>query len=242
VPGALTGLWWNASESGWGIHFTQRRNIVFAAWYSYDAAGSPKWYVASNCAMPAGTTGTTGTCTGALYEVNGPTFFGTAFNPAAVNVVTAGNMQVTFTGANNASMTYTVAGQSRTVAVVRQQFATGSPPGVNYTDLWWNPNESGWGIAVTQQGSTMFLAWYVYDGTGRPVWYVASNCAVSGNGCRGTLYRTTGPPLGPTFDPAMIQVIAAGTVSLAFTDANNGTLTYTVNGASASKAITRQLF
>lgn len=61
-------------------------------------------------------------------------------------------------------------------------------------------------------------------------------------GGTGTLYRTTGPSFGPTFNQAMVQVIITGTVSLAFTDASNGTLTYTVNGVSGSKAITRQLF
>jgi hypothetical protein len=82
LPAALSGLWWNANESGWGIHFTQRGNNVFAAWYTYDASGNPKWYV-STCAMPS-TTGTSGTCNGTLYEVNGPTFFGGAFDPARV--------------------------------------------------------------------------------------------------------------------------------------------------------------
>jgi hypothetical protein len=31
APGPLTGLYWNASESGWGIHFTQRGANIFAA-------------------------------------------------------------------------------------------------------------------------------------------------------------------------------------------------------------------
>ena len=242
APGALTGLWWNASESGWGIHFTQRRNIVFAAWYTYDAAGNPRWYVASSCAMPAGTSGTTGTCGGELYEVNGPTFFGTPFNTSALHVSTVGSLRVTFLGANSASLTYTADGQTRTVALARQQFANGPAPGVNYTDLWWNPNESGWGIAVTQQAGVMFLAWYVYDGAGRPMWYVSPNCAVAGAGCTGKLYRTMGPPFGPTFNPAMVHPIEVGTVGLAFTDGSNGTLTYSVNGVNGSKPITRQLF
>ena len=238
-PGALTGLWWNANESGWGIHFTQRGSNIFAAWYTYDTTGNPKWYVASNC---TGATGASGTCSGALYEVNGPAFFGATFNPNAVNVVTAGSLQVNFQNTNSASMTYTVGTQSRTVAIVRQPLGTGAIPGLDYTDPWWNPSESGWGLAIAQQAANMFLAWYVYDNNGKPVWYVASNCTVSGNGCTGTLYRTTGPPSGPTFNPALVQVITVGTVSLAFTDANNGTLTYTVNGVSGSKAITRQLF
>lgn len=97
-------------------------------------------------------------------------------------------------------------------------------------------------MAIAQQAANMFLAWYVYDNTGKPVWYVASNCALSGSGCTGTLYRTSGPPFGPTFNPTQVQVITVGTVSVAFSDASNGTLTYTVNGVSGSKTITRQLF
>ena len=51
------GLWWNPNESGWGIHFTQRGNVIFAAWYTYDGTGAPKWYVASyppNRTRPSG--------------------------------------------------------------------------------------------------------------------------------------------------------------------------------------------
>lgn len=240
-PGALSGLWWNSGESGWGVSFTQRRNIVFAAWYTYDAAGEPKWFVASSCAMASAAS--SGTCSGSLYEVNGPRFFGAAFDPGAARVTTAGTLRVDFQDTNTASMTYTAAGQTRTVAIRRQMFQSGGPaPAVDYTDLWWNPSESGWGLSVTHQSGVMFLAWYVYDAAGRPMWYVASNCAVSGSGCAGTLYRTRGPAFGSTFDPAQVRAFEAGSVSLAFTDPNTGILTYTVDGVTASKALTRQLF
>jgi hypothetical protein len=126
------------------------------------------------------------------------------------------------------------------VAVVRQVFATGTaPPAVDYTDLWWNPNESGWGLLVSHQFGVMFLAWFVYDANGNPVWYVASDCAVTGSGCTGTLFRTTGPPFGPTFNPSLVQVFRVGTITLNFSDANNGVLTSTISG---TKSITRQLF
>ncbi|MFZ3321983.1 MAG: hypothetical protein WA190_06390 [Usitatibacter sp.] len=241
VPDSLSGLWWNPNESGWGVNFTQRRNIVFAAWYTYDASGNPKWYVASNCTMPVAAS--SGTCTGALYEVSGPTFFAGAFNPSAVHVATAGSLQVNFANAATATMTYTVAGQTRTVAITRQPLSSGNtPPPVDYTDLWWNPNESGWGMTIAQQYNEIFVAWYVYDSAGKPVWYVAPNCAVNGSTCTGTLYGTTGPPFGPTFDSTSVHVLTAGTVTLTFSDPNNGTLTYTVNGVTATKAITRQLF
>ena len=241
APGALSGLWWNSGESGWGIAFIQRRNVIFAAWYTYDSLGNPKWYVASSCAMPAAGV-TSGTCNGTLYEVSGSTFFGATFNPAAVSVATAGSLSVNFAHANSASMTYTVGAQTRTVAITRQAISSGAVPGVDFSDLWWDPNESGWGMAIAQQGSVMFLAWYVYDSNGKPTWYVASDCTVSGNRCSGTLYRTMGPPFGQTFDPTRVQVLTAGTVTLTFTDAYTGTLSYTVNGVAGTKTIKRQLF
>ncbi len=43
----------------------------------------------------------------------------------------------------------------------------------NYQDLWWNPNESGWGIQIVQQSDTLFLTWFIYDGAGNPTWVVS---------------------------------------------------------------------
>ncbi|MEP7070207.1 MAG: YncE family protein [Usitatibacter sp.] len=240
-PGPLSGIWCNPNESGWGINFTQRHGNIFAAWYTYDSAGNAKWYVASNCAMPTGSS----SCSGTLYQVDGPRFFGVPFNPAAERVTAVGSLSVAFSGNSNATMSYTVNGQSRTVAIQRQVFNSGAtPPVTDFTDLWWNPNESGWGLAITQQYNIMFLAWYVYDGNGQPTWFVVPNCAVnnSGMGCVGDAYRTTGPPFGPTFDPAQVQVFGAGKMFLNFTDANNGQIDYNNDTLFVSKRITRQIF
>ncbi|HUL94686.1 MAG TPA: hypothetical protein VLT89_01685 [Usitatibacter sp.] len=242
TPGPLTGLWWNPHESGWGVHFTQRSNVVVATWYTYDAAGNPKWYIAPNCTGPSGVSGT---CTGAVYEVNGPHFFGADFVPITASEVSqAGNLSVAFADANNASMTFTVAGVARTIPITRQVFdvAQTSPPAIDYTDLWWNPNQSGWGLAITQQYANIFLAWYVYDANGKPVWYVASNCVVSGSSCSGTLYRTTGPVFATSFDPTQVQVFTVGSAIVSFVDANNAVLSYIVDGVPATKTITRQIF
>jgi len=242
-PSALSGLWWNPGESGWGVSFTQRRNVVFGAWYTYDSAGKPKWYVASNCALPAGVTGTSGTCTGQLFQVTGPTFFTGTFNPSMDNVAAVGTFSVAFTDANHATMTYSVNGTGRTVPIVRQSVGTGSTAAVvDFTDLWWNPNESGWGMVVTQQLGNIFIAWYVYDNSGNPVWYVVPNCTLVGSSCSGTAYSTTGPPLGPSFDSTAVHATAVGSLTVTFSDANNASVNYTINGASGSKAITRQTF
>ena len=238
-PGALTGLWWNAAESGWGIHFTQRGSNVFAAWYTYDAAGKPKWYV-STC---SGFTGASGTCNGTVFDVTGPSFFGGAFNPSLVNATNAGTITLTFTNANAASMTYNVAGVTRTVALTRQPLGGGTTtPAVDFSDIWWGgASESGWGLAMAQQSGITFLAWYVYDANGKPTWLVAT-CTMTGNSGTGQLFRTSGPPFGSSFDPNRVTATPAGSVTINFTDPNNAILNYTVDGVSGTKAITRQIF
>jgi YVTN family beta-propeller protein len=252
TPSILTGLWWNAAESGWGIHITQRREVVFAAWFTYDAVGTPHWYVASSCRMSAppfcATCVANTRCYGPLFEVTGPRFFNAAFNPAAAQTSVVGNIQIEFRDSDNATMTYTFDTRTSSVPIKRTVFRLGAPsPDANFTDLWWNSAESGWGLAVTQQFDTMFLAWYVYDDNGRPFWYVASNCAVNAtkNGCTGTLYRMSGPPgpvANPAFDSTRVSATAVGNVTLSFTDYNTGMLSYTVNGSSGSKAIARLRF
>jgi hypothetical protein len=58
----------------------------------------------------------------------------------------------------------------------------------------------------------------------------------------GTLYRTTGPAFNAVpFDPAGIVATSVGTATLTFTDGNAANFSYTVNGVSQTKAITREI-
>jgi hypothetical protein len=249
-PGPATGLWWNPAESGWGLHITQRRSTFFAVLFHYDANRIAKWFVAPSCVpnVPCADCVDGIVCHGTVYETNGPAFFHAAFNPAAVVRREAGLMELQFTDRDNATATFVIASQQRRVPIRRQVFAARPTLATDYTDLWWNPLESGWGLGITQQSNVMFLTWFVYDDAGRPSWLVASNCLVkeAGNGCRGALYRASGP-LGPVpgpagFDSAALRVSDVGTVDVAFEGANNGTISWTVDGRSGSRAITRQVF
>ena len=240
--GPHSGLWYNPSEAGWGLDVTHRRNVMFLAWYVYDATGQPKWYVAPDCAAPE--FDTLAGCSGSLYEASGPAFFGVPFSQAAVRPSRAGTVRVSFSSLDAGTLEFTVGSVSRTVPIARQAFGSGPAPLDDYTDLWWNAQESGWGLAVTHRGNKMFLAWYVYDSQGRPVWIVGPDCGVDadGNGCTGALYRTTGPALGASFDPSLVRANPAGTATLRFIDPDNGVLTFTVDGVAGTKAITRQVF
>ena len=50
----------------------------------------------------------------------------------------------------------------------------------NYQDLWWNSDESGWGVNIAHQGDILFATWYTYDAQGKGLWLVMSNTAKSG--------------------------------------------------------------
>ena len=45
----------------------------------------------------------------------------------------------------------------------------------NFSDQWWVPTESGWGAAVLQQASTLFVNLMVYGADGKPTWFVAAS-------------------------------------------------------------------
>jgi len=111
------------------------------------------------------------------------------------------------------------------------------------TGLWWNPDESGWGATLTQQYDVIFVTMFTYDASGNPTWYVVSNCAVTGGGCQGDLYKVSGGSK-PTVTWSGINIAEAivGTMSLAFTDDDNGTMSFTIDGVAVSKAITRQVW
>jgi len=123
--------------------------------------------------------------------------------------------------------------------------AQGGAPAPNYQGLWWNSpagSESGWGINFAHQGDTIFASWFTYDVSGHG-WWLVMTAQKTGNVYVGTLYQTHGPPFNAVpFDPHAVTHTPVGTGTLAFTDANNGTFTYTVNGTTQTKTITRQVF
>jgi hypothetical protein len=109
----------------------------------------------------------------------------------------------------------------------------------DYTDTWWNPNEAGWGINLTQQVNSVYGTFYVYAQDGRATWYAALMTREGlGDRFTGTLYRFTGTWFGaPTWQGN--QSVLAGTATFTATSANTGTLAYTADGVTVTKSIER---
>jgi hypothetical protein len=84
---------------------------------------------------------------------------------------------------------------------------------------------------------------FTVDVTGKPIWYVASNCTVAGNGRTGALYQVNGGRIPTTaWGSPALDVEQVGNLTLSFTDARNGSMTFTINNAAGTKAITKQIF
>src|ERR1700687_3344967 len=117
-------------------------------------------------------------------------------------------------------------------------------PAFDYSDLWYDPIESGWGFNVTQHASNMiFAVMYAYESPNRPAWFALPGGTWGSTTLfTGSLYRVSGPPFNQAFDPNRAKGVVVGTLSISFIDASHATLNYSINGQQVTKSITRQPF
>lgn len=114
--------------------------------------------------------------------------------------------------------------------------------GANFTNLWWNPAEPGWGLNLNHQGDILFATLFTYASDESDLWLVASSLSRQPDGrFTGPLYRTRGPAFNASpWSP--VSVLEVGSMTLAFESTRHGSLRYTVNGVTVSKAIENQVF
>ncbi len=127
-------------------------------------------------------------------------------------------------------------------AAVAAAQALAGASGTNYQGLWWRTGglESGWGINFAHQGNQIFATWYTYDTAGKAWWLSMLADRTSGENFGGTIYTTNGPPFNNnTNQTAFLPGKPVGNGTLSFTDVNNGTFTYTVNGIMQTKPLAR---
>src|SRR3954469_1559805 len=122
--------------------------------------------------------------------------------------------------------------------------AAASTFSIDYTDLWGGgqpvPTENGWGLNLIQQGDVIFATMFVYGADNTARWFSASALAPSGGGTTwsGSLAQTTGTYYGAPWAGNATGAVV-GNMTLSFSNANTGNLTYTVNGVTVNKAISR---
>lgn len=236
-------IWWNPTESGWGLTLADHDSILFGVWYTYNNSGVPIWYVLTGGTYSQGRR----LWSGEIWQTTGPSYAAAHFDTTAVSSFKVGNASFDFsppgTIAGVATFSYTVGATSRTTQVVRQPFGIASPMwGSDYTDIWWNASESGWGLTLAQHGNNIFGVLYTYDTNNQPLWVVMPGVSVKGlSRYSGSLFTTTGPAFGSAFDPSRVRSTEVGSATLSFGPTSNE-FTYLINGAASLKSIVRQPF
>jgi hypothetical protein len=245
----VQGLWWQPSESGWGVNLSQQGSTLFATWFTYDTQGKGQWLVMSN-----GDRVGDNAYSGALYRTTGPGYDQGSFDASGVQYTQVGTAYLSFSDSDNGTFVATVNGTTLSKAIKRYVYASATPTctlgaagtyTTNFQDLWWRSGggESGWGLNLIHQGSVLFATLFTYDTDGSPMWIEGSSLVQIGEAAfSGEIDRTTGPAFTAAFDPSKVARASVGNMTVAFSDSSNGVLTYTVNGTTITKPISRFVY
>ena len=207
------GWWWNPAEDGRGFFIEVQESQLFMAAYLYEDDGRGTWVVSSGAMTDPNT------YNGRLLSVRGgQTLLGDYQPPAAVTDV--GALALNFTDPTHGTLTW----PGGVVPIQRQGFG-GTVAAFQPTGWWWNPDESGRGFSIEVQGDRLFMAAFMYDGSGNPVWYISSGQMSSPTQFNGVLQQVSGGQTmgGPYKFPTAIQDI--GPVSIEFDSLEDASIT-----------------
>ena len=129
-------LWWNPSESGWGINISQQGDVMFATWFIYGANSQPTWIFLSR-AERSGPLGNT--FAGEISQaISGSPFSAVPFVPSTANANfrPVGDARLVFSDARTGTLTYTFDGVQVVKQITRQFLGVINLTGTYYGGLF----------------------------------------------------------------------------------------------------------
>jgi hypothetical protein len=164
-----SGWWWNPAEGGRGFSLEVQGSNMFFASYLYDASGRSTWYAAGGAL----------TLEGSLFHgrklesyAGGQTMDGAYRAPTGPAL--GGDLTLAFNDATHGTLVW----PGGTIPIERFNIVADGvnlPPQAGRPEggWWWNSQEGGRGFFIEWQGGSAFLAAYMYDGAGNPLWYAS---------------------------------------------------------------------
>jgi PKD repeat protein len=126
--------------------------------------------------------------------------------------------------------------------IVETAASSTSAYSVPQTGVWWNPSASGSGYGVDVQGTKLSLTLYMYESSGRAIWYAGILSQQTDGSYSGSISSYAGgQSLGGTYQ-APTSNSTIGSAWLGFTSATQGTLTVTPSGSSTSVSVPLQRY
>src|SRR5262249_9097352 len=120
--------------------------------------------------------------------------------------------------------------------------AAASTFSIDYTDLWGggqpNPTENGWGLNLIQQGDVIFATMFVYGQDNTARWFSATLTGGPSFLSR-ALDQTTRSFFRTPWSNSSVTHNFVGTMTVNFSSGAAGTLSYSVNGTTVNKQISR---
>ncbi len=216
APGVAGGGYWNPNRSGNGQNIFNIGSVFSSAWFTSEADRSPVWYLMAGPWNPS--------FSQAKTTIN--RFTRTSSSPFAVAPTAVGTAQFT-RGDDDSDYISTwqfdgVWGGEKLVRV----FPTSGLPSPNHTGGWYNPSESGWGLAVDEhrvggQPSTGMVA-YFYDAANQPRWTLGEQLN-TGSSVAHNSYLVHCPSCA-RFDDFGATATAVGTMTRSYQSQTTGTL------------------
>ena len=240
-------VWWNASEPGWGLYIADQGNVLVPYWFTHDFDGEPAWFLALT------TPQADGSYRGGFERITGVPL-AQIQNQAADGGEPLGDAELLFDEQGGLTFTYSVDGVTQSKQLQRFAFgdkdvycrATGETRNFadNYSDLWWNPLSSGWGVHISHVGSDLYFTWYTYDTDGEPIYYQGVTTRRLDESYAGELYRSKDgtPFLQIDGAPANDGAEVVGSTRLIFADGANATFEYSIGSISQRRQIQRYQF
>lgn len=216
---AQSGWWWNANEPGRGYFIEVKNGRYFVASYLYDSGGNPIWYVTG-----PGSTGTNNLSGSLGGYRGGQTLTGSYKSPTGPTA--SGNFSITFQSPTQGTISW----PGGSVPINRYEIASGSlsaptPSFKPETGWWWNANEGGRGFSIEIQGDNIFVAGFMYDGAGNPIWYVSGGKMTNANYYEGTWQQCAGGmAMSGPFRPTACNNLSGGSIAINFSSTTNATL------------------
>lgn len=95
---------------------------------------------------------------------------------------------------------------------------------------WFNPAESGHGIMIhLLDANTAWMCWFTFTLNGEPAWICALGTVEGDTLVFEDAFTIEGGAFPPNYDPELIEEVPWGTITVKFTDCDNGTMTWVTN-------------
>ncbi|MEO5694890.1 MAG: hypothetical protein ABIQ72_17280 [Usitatibacter sp.] len=239
VPINYADMYWGGpSQNGWGMSLVQHGERMFGVLFGYDTFGRPTWYSMPNMVFST----QQDSLASSAYSPRSAPYF--AYGASSLVVGDAlGTFSFSFDSKGALFMNLPI---GPVTTLKRQPFGPPSTAVVPQVgDMWWGgPSQNGWGIAIMQQGASLFSVWYTYDVDGTPTWFVMpTGTWTSPDTYEGRVFVTSGSRTWAEgiYDADTLGVIDVGSFKMQFAG-NYALMTYDVQRHFGTLELTRQPF